>query len=162
MFCPVPSKYYMKWQFNLSFFSIFRRRKSFHQFGSDCSTARHINNDLSSLPHRSQPQQKHYMVGQVNPAVDCSTPTHVSHTLGPSGLKNGFRNPTNQNQLIVHEGHAVTSLVNVNGRAGQHQTITTRLGNHYIPDVHNSQPGKMMTLDNPNVVSLRHQLFQVN
>ena len=66
------------------------------------------------------------LVGNVNPAIDCATPTHLSHTIGP--LK-----PSMQ---VLYEGQAVTSLT-PNGH-----TMTRCLANHYIPD----HP-KMMTLD---------------
>ena len=63
-------------------------------------------------------------VGSVNPPIDCATPTHLSHTLGP--LK-----PPRQ----VFEGQAVTSLT------PSGLTMTRCLANHYIPEQ------KMMTLD---------------
>lgn len=61
----------------------------------------------------------------MNPAIDCATPTHLSHTLGPY--------KANQ---VIYEGQAVTSLTNSG------QTMTRCLANHYIPDHQ-----KMMTLD---------------
>ena len=63
-------------------------------------------------------------VGSVNPPIDCATPTHLSHTLGP--LKPA---------RAVFEGQAVTSLT------PSGLTMTRCLANHYIPEQ------KMMTLD---------------
>lgn len=68
-------------------------------------------------------------VGNVNPAIDCATPTHLSHTLGPM-----------KPRQVLYEGQAVTSLMH-NGL-----TMTRCLANHYIPDHQ-----KMMTLDNSEV-----------
>ena len=76
----------------------------------------------SSTLHGSNTQPKRY-VGNVNPAIDCSTPTHLSHTLGPM-----------KPRQVLYEGQAVTSLMS-NGH-----TMTRCLANHYIPD-------RMMTLD---------------
>ena len=64
-------------------------------------------------------------VGNVNPAIDCATPTHLSHTLGPV-----------KPRQVLYEGQAVTSLT-TSGHA-----MTRCLANHYIPDHQ-----KMMTLD---------------
>ena len=64
----------------------------------------------------------------VNPAIDCATPTHLSHTLGP----------VKQSQ-ILYEGQAITSLTS-NGH-----TMTRCLANHYISDANNHN--KMLTLD---------------
>ena len=81
----------------------------------------------SSVLHGSNTQPKRY-VGNVNPAIDCSTPTHLSHTLGPV-----------KPRQVMYEGQAVTSLMS-NGH-----TMTRCLANHYIPD-------RMMTLDTPRGV----------
>merc|ERR1719245_2527387 len=98
---------------------IFKRRKSLPAFGSDYQR--------SSTLHGSNTQPTRY-VGNVNPAIDCSTPTHLSHTLGPM-----------KPSQVLYEGQAITSLT-PNGH-----TMTRCLANHYIPDTPNHQ--KMMTLD---------------
>jgi len=91
---------------------LFRRRKNFRD---NCQ-----NSPMPPLEGR----QVTRFVGSVNPPIDCATPTHLSHTLGP--LK-----PPRQ----VFEGQAVTSLT------PSGLTMTRCLANHYIPEQ------KMMTLD---------------
>ena len=91
----------------------FRRRKSFRE---NCQNS-------GGLPPLEGRQVTRF-VGSVNPPIDCATPTHLSHTLGP--LK-----PPRQ----VFEGQAVTSLT------PSGLTMTRCLANHYIPEQ------KMMTLD---------------
>lgn len=96
---------------------VFKRRKTFrecHQRSSE------FNNSHHRGPTR--------YVGNVNPAIDCATPTHLSHTLGP----------VKQSQ-ILYEGQAITSLTS-NGH-----TMTRCLANHYISDANNHN--KMLTLD---------------
>ena len=97
---------------NLLCFLSFRRRKSFRE----CQNP-------GGMPPLEGRQVTRF-VGSVNPPIDCATPTHLSHTLGP--LK-----PPRQ----VFEGQAVTSLT------PSGLTMTRCLANHYIPEQ------KMMTLD---------------
>ena len=92
----------------------YRRRKSLPSFVSDYQRSH------ATLPPNSQPKR---YVGNVNPAIDCATPTHLSHTLGPI-----------KPRQVLYEGQAVTSLM-TNGH-----TMTRCLANHYIPD-------RMLTLD---------------
>lgn len=115
---------------NLFYFS--RRRKSFQPFGGGDHCQGGHPRELSEAGR----PPKHHFVGNANPAIDCATPTHLSHTLGPV-----------KPRQVIHQGHAVTSLMN-NGH-----TTTRCLANHYIPDHH-----KMMTLDN-HVVMQRKQVI---
>jgi len=100
---------------------VFKRRKTFRECHQRSS-------GLSGMDgHVSHHRPTRY-VGNVNPAIDCATPTHLSHTLGPM-----------KPSQVLYEGQAVTSLTS-NGH-----TLTRCLANHYIPDTPSHQ--KMMTLD---------------
>ena len=90
-------------------------------YGSDYNPNRG-NATLPGGPNAHHQVPKRF-VGNVNPAIDCSTPTHLSHTLGPI-----------KPRQVLYEGQAVTSLLS-NGH-----TMTRCLANHYIPD-------RMLTLD---------------
>lgn len=101
---------------------VFKKRKTFRECHQRSSGG------LSGLNGNTLHRGPTRYVGNVNPAIDCSTPTHLSHTLGP----------IKPNQ-VLYEGQAITSLT------PSGHTMTRCLANHYIPDAPNHQ--KMMTLD---------------
>ena len=106
----------------ITIYFTYRRRKSLPSFVSDYQRSH------ATLPPNSQPKR---YVGNVNPAIDCATPTHLSHTLGPI-----------KPRQVLYEGQAVTSLM-TNGH-----TMTRCLANHYIPD-------RMLTLDTRHPAEIR-------
>merc|ERR1712110_470534 len=93
---------------------VFKKRKTFRECHQRSSGG------LSGLNSNTLHRGPTRYVGNVNPAIDCSTPTHLSHTLGP----------IKPNQ-VLYEGQAITSLT------PSGHTMTRCLANHYTPDAPN-------------------------